>query len=178
MSLQPILENAWRRAHGRLSLWLLAAAMSVSLATVAMAAQPPTQTERDRTFIDGAFGRWAAGESGFFNEVLHENAIWTIKGSGPSAGTFHGRAAFLERAIRPFAVRMAKPVRPVARQVWADGEHVIVRWDGEGTAGDGRAYRNSYVWIFRMREGRAAEVTAFLDLAPYDDILRRVPAQR
>ena len=26
-----------------------------------------------------------------------------------------------------------------------------------------------------MQDGKAAEVTAYLDLAPYDDILRRIP---
>lgn len=27
-----------------------------------------------------------------------------------------------------------------------------------------------------MRDGKAVEVTAFLDLAPYEDVIRRVPA--
>jgi uncharacterized protein len=45
-------------------------------------------------------------------------------------------------------------------------------------AKDGKPYRNSYLWIFRMQGGRAIEVTAYLDLAPYDDVLRRVPASQ
>lgn len=159
------------------SLRQLGAALLVATTASAFAGQAATDTERNRTIIDGAFERWAAGGSGFFNEVLEENTVWTIKGSGPSAGTHRGRKAFVDRAVSPFAARMASPVKPVSRQVWADGEYVIVRWDGEGVAGDGRGYRNSYVWIFRMNGGRAAEVTAFLDLVPYDDVLRRVPAK-
>jgi hypothetical protein len=27
-----------------------------------------------------------------------------------------------------------------------------------------------------MQNGKAVDVTAFLDLAPYDDVLRRIPA--
>ncbi|WP_338760165.1 nuclear transport factor 2 family protein [Massilia sp. METH4] len=150
--------------------------LAVAGAGVAADAQP-FNAQANRRFIDAAFGRWAAGGTGFFNEVLREDAVWTIIGSGPSAGTYHGRQDFIDRAIAPFAARMATPVRPVSRMVWADGEHVIARWDGEGVAGDGRPYRNSYVWIFRMRDGRAAEVTAFLDLALYDEVLRRVPAR-
>lgn len=141
-------------------------------------AESPEQTARNRQFIDAAFARWAAGGSGFFEQVLHEDVVWTIKGSGPSAGVHRSRQAFIERAVRPFAARMAEPVKPVRRQVWAEGEHVIVQWDGEGVAADRQPYRNSYVWILRMRGGRAAEVTAYLDLAPYDDVLRRVPAPR
>lgn len=155
-----------------------AGAVLVAVTATAFAAPPAIETERNRAFIDGAFERWAAGGKGFFNEVLSDKTVWTIKGSGPSATVYQGRQAFMERAIRPFAARMAEPVRPVSRQVWADGDHVIVRWDGEGLAGDRRAYRNSYVWIFRMSGGRAAEVTAFLDLPAYDGVLNRVPAKR
>ncbi|MHC2636511.1 ketosteroid isomerase-like protein [Bradyrhizobium liaoningense] len=28
----------------------------------------------------------------------------------------------------------------------------------------------------RMQDGKAAEVTAYLDLVPYDDVLRRIPS--
>lgn len=82
---------------------------------------------------------------------------------------------FVERAVRPFASRMSTAVRPISTHIWADGEHVIVNFDGEGVAGDGVPYRNSYAWILRMRGGKAVEVTAFLDLTPYDEVLRRVP---
>jgi ketosteroid isomerase-like protein len=67
-------------------------------------------------------------------------------------------------------------VRPTTLQVWADCDRVIAQWEGSGVARDGKDYGNSYAWIFRMQDGKATEVTAFLDLAPYDDILRRIPA--
>lgn len=142
----------------------------------AAAADPGGLAERNRRFVDAAFARWAAGGSGFFDEVLHPDAVWTIKGSGPSAGVYRGRRDFLERAVRPFAARMKQPVRPVRRTLWAEGDTVIVQWDGEGVAGDGQAYSNSYVWIFRMRGGRADAASAYLDLPAYDEVLRRVPA--
>jgi hypothetical protein len=131
---------------------------------------------QNRTFIAQAFDRWAAGGTDFFATVLNPDVIWTIEGSGPSAGTYRGLEDFTTRAIRPFATRMREPVRPVATEVWAQGDHVIARWEGRGVAGDGRPYQNDYVWIFRMENGRAVEVTAFLDLPAYDDVLRRVPA--
>ncbi|QBE61771.1 nuclear transport factor 2 family protein [Pseudoduganella lutea] len=160
--------SPWRLRNGR------AFAIALLLSAGACAAARPPDTASNRQAVDAAFQRWAAGGSGFFDEMLHEDVVWTIAGSGPSAVTYRGRQAFLDSAVAPFAARMAAPVRPVARQVWADADHVIVRWRGEGTAGDGRAYHNNYVWIFRMRGGRAIEATAFLDLPAYDDVLRRV----
>ena len=51
----------------------------------------------------------------------------------------------------------------------------FINLDGKAIARDGKRYSNSYVWILRMEGGRAAEVTAFLDLVAYDDVLRRMP---
>lgn len=150
-------------------------------ASFALTSRPASATEfasagdRNKHIVSEAFDRWAKGGGGFFDELLAEDVIWTIKGSSPSAGTFRGRAVFIDKAVRPFQSRLSTPVRPVRKQVWAEGEHVIVHWDGEGMARDGVPYRNSYAWILRMQSGKAAEVTAFLDLAPYDEVLRRVP---
>jgi uncharacterized protein len=125
--------------------------------------------------VTAAFDRWAAGGSGFFDQILTPDVVWKIEGSAKSAGTYNGLKDFIERAVHPFATRLSEPVRPVAKQVWADGHHVIVHWQGEGRARDGVPYRNSYAWIFPMKDEKAAEVTAFLDLVPYEDVLRRVP---
>jgi len=43
---------------------------------------------------------------------------------------------------------------------------------------DGKPYHNDYVWIFRMRDDTAVEVQAFLDLVPYEDVLRRIPGKK
>ncbi len=108
--------------------------------------------------------------------MLDENVVWRIEGSSPTARAYQGRAIFIEQAVRPFATRMADPLRPTDVTIWSDGDHVIARWRGNGVARDGQPYRNSYAWIMRMENGKAAEVTAFLDLAPYDDLIARVPA--
>ncbi|MHC1550469.1 nuclear transport factor 2 family protein [Phyllobacterium sp. K27] len=132
-------------------------------------------TLRNKQIVTEAFDAWAAGGQTFFTDVLSPDVNWKIEGSGPSAGLFQGRDAFVERAVRPFVSRLSKPVTPVSKKIWADGEHVIINWEGVAVAGDGVPYSNSYAWIFRMQDGKAVEVNAFLDLAPYDDVIRRVP---
>lgn len=130
---------------------------------------------RNKQAVSQAFDRWAAGGNTFFGDILTPDVVWTIKGSGPSAGTHRGVDAFVGKAVQPFAARLSEPVRPVSKQVWADGDHVIIQWDGTGVARDGQPYRNSYAWIFRMRDGKAYEVSAYLDLTAYDDVLQRIP---
>lgn len=152
---------------------LLSAAPQIASA---QAAVPVATTAGNRAIIASAFDRWAAGGTDFFTTVLSPDVVWTIEGSGPSAGIYRSLDEFMARAIQPFATRMREPVRPVSSQVWAEGDHVVVRWEGRGVAGDDRPYQNDYVWILRLENGRAVEVTAFLDLPAYDDVLGRVPA--
>lgn len=151
---------------------LLLGALLPSLALANASSEVET---RNKQAVSEAFDRWAAGGNTFFRDILAPDVVWTIKGSGPSAGTHRGVDAFVSQAVQPFAVRLSEPVRPVSKQVWADGEHVIIQWDGTGVASDGQPYRNSYAWIFRMRDGKAYEVAAYLDLPAYDDVLQRIP---
>lgn len=154
----------------------LALMMSLGVWSAGASAQSMTAVEaRNHQHVSAAFDRWAAGGTTFFSDMLTPDVVWTIKGSGPSAGEYRGLDAFVAQAVRPFVSRLSSPVRPVRKQIWAAGDHVIIQWDGVGTARDGQAYRNSYAWIFHMRDGKAFEATAFLDLAPYDDVLRRIP---
>lgn len=129
----------------------------------------------NKAFVAAAFDRWAAGGSEFFNEVVAPDVVWTIEGSGPYAGTYRGRDDLMERAVRPLTIRLKTPIRPVSKRLWADGDYVIINWEGEAIARDEKPYTNSYIWIFRMEGGRATEVTAFLDLSAYEEVLRRVP---
>lgn len=154
---------------------ILLAGTAIPAAALAQTATDQAPAERNKAIVAGAFDRWAAGGSNFFNEVLSPDVVWTIEGSGPSAATYRSRGDLVEGAVRPLADRLSTPIRPVSKQIWAEGDHVIINWEGAAVARDGKPYSNSYVWIFRMEEGRAAEVTAFLDLAAYDDVLRRIP---
>lgn len=165
-------SNHLRHSRDLISAALLACMALLSQPTKAV--EPDSVESRNKQTVTQAFDRWASGGNGFFNEMLATDVVWTIKGSGPSAGVFKGRKAFLAEAVCPFASRLSAPVRPVNQRIWAEGDHVIINWDGEGRARDGAVYRNSYVWIFRMHDGRAVQVSAYLDLSQYDDVLRRI----
>ena len=165
------------RRHARSAGLALALLINLGLASGVAAAPTKADVEaRNKQTVSEAFDRWAAGGNTFFKEMVAPDVVWTIKGSGPSAGVYRGSEQFIAQAVRPFVSRLSSPIRPVSKQVWADGDHVIIQWEGTGMARDGKTYANSYAWIFHMRDGKAFEVTAFLDLVPYDDVLRRIPA--
>lgn len=130
--------------------------------------------ERNQRLVERAFANWSAGRGSLFDDLLSPTVVWTIRGSGPAAGTYHGREDFLQRAVRPFAQRLATPIVPRVEGIWAREDQVVVRWMGTATARDGAPYRNEYVWIFRMNGARATQVEAFLDLVPYQDVIDRI----
>ncbi|TCQ92528.1 nuclear transport factor 2 family protein [Pseudomonas sp. JUb52] len=130
--------------------------------------------ERNQRLVERAFANWSAGRGSLFDDLLSPDVVWTIRGSGPAAGTYHGREDFLERAVRPFAQRLATPVAPQVQGIWAREDQVVVRWKGTATARDGTPYRNEYVGILKMDGAHATQVEAFLDLVPYQDVIDRI----
>ncbi|MDY0975849.1 nuclear transport factor 2 family protein [Massilia sp. CFBP9012] len=157
--------------------WVLMAALAW-FASPARADSGAAQAQSNKEAVSKAFAAWAAGGRTFFDDMLAPNVVWTIKGSSPTARVLRGKQELIDGAVTPLSTRLQRQIRPTIRNLWADGDHVIIEWDGEAVAKDGKPYRNSYLWIFRMQGGRATEVTAYLDLAPYDDVLRRVPASQ
>ncbi|MDR7123033.1 Atu4866 domain-containing protein [Rheinheimera soli] len=151
---------------------LLVLAMMISF--FAQASSDNAVAEKNKDFISQAFAKWATGGSTFFQDVLAEDVVWTIKGTSPAAGTYKGRAVFIEQAVAPFAARLSSFVKPRVNDIWADGNDVVVYWDGSAVAVDGKPYNNSFVWILRMQDLRATEVIAFLDLTQYDDVINRI----
>lgn len=120
--------------------------------------------ERNRKVISGAFERWARGEGDVFS-LLTDDARWQIIGSDPEiAKTYRSREELLAGAARPLAARLTTPLKPTVRRIWADGEDVLVHWDGSAELFNGTTYRNSYLWIMTVKDDRVVAVTAFLDI--------------
>lgn len=132
-------------------------------------------SNRNREIVRKAYEAWAAGGSTFFDDLISKDVRWTIRGSGPVARTYVGRDAFIQEASAPLTARLAGPIKPTIRHLLADGDVVIAVWDGEAVARDGKPYSNNFVWVFRMADGKAVEVEAFLDLERYNEVVRRVP---
>ena len=118
--------STWRAA------WLLVAALAlppVHAASQVSGDPEQVQTQRNRAAVGEAFAAWAAGGQTFFDDILAPDVVWTIKGSGPSAGVHRGKQDLIERAVKPLSARLASPIRPTVRNLWAEGEHVIIHWE-------------------------------------------------
>lgn len=145
---------------------LVLAAQSVGRAQDSIRMSPSAEGQ-NRAFINAAFERWARGEGDFF-ALLADDAKWQIIGADPEiAKTYDGREALLTAAARPLAARLKTPLKPSVRKVWADGDDVLVHWDGSAELINGTSYRNSYLWILTVKDQRIVAVTAFLDVPTF-----------
>ena len=127
----------------------------------------------NKVLVQASFDRWRAGTGSPF-ELLVPEADWTIVGSSPLSKTYPNRQAFLDEVIHPFNARMATPLVPAVRGIYADGDTVIILFDAAATARDGQPYRNTYTWYLRMKDARVVSVVAFFDTREFDEFWTRV----
>jgi uncharacterized protein len=131
------------------------------------------ETLQNKALVRASFERWRSGTGSPF-ELLDPAADWTIVGSSPMSRTYPDRQSFLDQVIQPFNARMATPLVPTVRGIYADGDVVIAFFDAAATAKDQIPYRNTYTWYFRMKDARVVSATAFFDTREFDEFWARV----
>jgi len=134
------------------------------------------ETEANRETIRRAFHAWQQG-TGAIAEVFAPDMVWRIEGHSLASKEYRDRQEFMDEVLAPFSARFSssEPFRPARiRSINADGDTVVVVWDGHGIATDGRPYENSYAWIMRLADGKVIDGTAFYDSISFNDLWTRV----
>lgn len=159
---------------------MTSASIGIIAASIAMAAFMPAakaQNSADETdnkaIVRRSFDAWAAG-TGSPYDLLAENAVWTITGNSLASKTYPSRTAFISEVIEPFVARMSVGLKPVIRDIYADGSMVIVHFDASGTAKDGKPYANTYAWFLDLNDGKIVKALAFFDSIAFDELWTRV----
>jgi ketosteroid isomerase-like protein len=128
---------------------------------------------QNKRLVQTGFDKWRDGTGSVF-EFLAPDAKWTIVGNCPVSRTFNSRQEFLDVVIKPFNARLSGRLVPAVRGIYADGDMVVVLFDGKGTARDGKPYENTYTWYLQMTGGQIVNVVAFFDTIEFTDFWNRV----
>ena len=137
-------------------------------------------TEANRETIRRAFDAWREG-TGAITDVFAPDMVWRIEGHSLASNEYKDKQQFIDEVLTPFGARFAQsdPFRPIKiRSVHADGDTVIVLWDGRGIANDGQPYENSYAWFMKLHDGKVVDGTAFYDSISFNDLWNRVEPRR
>jgi uncharacterized protein len=128
--------------------------------------------DSNRAVVTDAFAAWSRGER-HVSSIFADDMTWEIVGRSRASGTYGSAQQFTDEVLHPFGARFRPdaPFRPVdVRGIYADGDTVIVVWDGEGTTTAGTTYRNTYAWFMTLRDGRVVHGTAFYDSITFDEL--------
>jgi ketosteroid isomerase-like protein len=137
---------------------------------------PHGETELNRATIRSAFEAWQDGTRPI-TDAFDPDMVWRIEGHSAASRQYENRQQFIDEVLTPFSGRFAsgEPFRPTTiRSLHADGDTVIVVWDGRGVANDGRPYENSYAWLLKMNGGKVVDGTAFYDSISFNNLWERV----
>jgi ketosteroid isomerase-like protein len=150
----------------------------IALSGVPAMAQSADEIEKsNKAAVAAGFDAWAAG-TGSPYDLLADDASWTIVGRSAASKTYPSKEAFISEVIRPFNARMSVGLKPVIRNMYAEGDTVVVFFDAAGTARDGQPYKNTYAWFLDMQDGKVVKAHAFFDSIEFNDFWARVkPAE-
>jgi ketosteroid isomerase-like protein len=133
-------------------------------------------TEVNRRAVTQAFAAWSDG-TGAIIDLFAPDMVWRIEGHSLASKEYRDKQQYIDDVLAPFGERFttSDPFRPTTiRSVHADGDTVIVVWDGRGIANDGEPYENSYAWIMKMHDGKVVDGTAFYDSISFNELWTRV----
>ncbi len=89
--------------------------------------------------------------------------MWTIIGSTPLSGVYHGKGEVTGKLLAGLRARLATPVQFTIERFIAEGEYVVMQARGHATTIEGLAYDNTYCIIARIADGQIHELTDFID---------------
>ncbi|HEY8386177.1 MAG TPA: nuclear transport factor 2 family protein [Porticoccaceae bacterium] len=116
-------------------------------------------------FLD-AMGR---GDAAAADPCITEDAYTLAKGYGKFAGV-RQRDTILA-TIAAFKELMPEGMKPEIHTVLADGDKVVVEFEGNGKLINGDSYCNQYCMVFTMRDGRIAQVNEYFCTVLADKVL-------
>jgi hypothetical protein len=117
----------------------------------------------NKKLIQDAFAAWGRGDGAAFFNLLADDVRWTVIGSCPVSRTYTSKQEFFEGAAKPLNAKLAGPIQPTIRNIIAEGDQVVLQWDGKATTKSGKPYNNSYCWVMRIVNGKVKEGTAYID---------------
>lgn len=120
-------------------------------------------TESNRAIVTGIMEALSRGERQPFADAMAEDFTWNMIGTTAWSGTYRGKAEARERLFAPLFTQFGSQYTNTPKRILADGDFVVVESQGDVTTKLGKRYCNTYCLVIRMREGKMAEVTEYLD---------------
>ena len=117
----------------------------------------------NKALIESMYAALADGNAEGFLGALADDMHWTIIGNTVFSKTYASKRQFIEELIEPFMQNMDGHAEITPHNLIAEGDFVAMQSRGRARTKTGRDYNNTYCHVFRVRDGKVAEVTEYLD---------------
>ena len=120
-------------------------------------------TAENKQLLQDIFAATAQGNSRPLVDAMADDFRWTISGNGRWSQSYDGKQAVLTELFPVLRERIEGRIKMIPHRILADGDHVVVEARGDNITKAGGRYDNSYCFVFRLANGRLAEVTEYMD---------------
>jgi ketosteroid isomerase-like protein len=122
-------------------------------------------TERTRAFITDLFDRIAeTGGYGPLLDALSDDLVWTVTGTSPISGVYHGKQGYIDGVFSRLDERLEAWPAAQVEDILADGDTAVVFFTGvDGRGRNGLDYSMRYCWRMRVDDTRISQVTGYYD---------------
>lgn len=121
------------------------------------------QAPSNKQIMQALFDELALGNGKPFVAALSDDIVWNIIGNTSWSGSYAGKEAVLGQLLAPLFAQFETRYKNRAIRMTAEDDIVVVECRGEVSTKSGKAYNNSYCYVYRMRDGRICELTEYLD---------------
>lgn len=130
-----------------------------------------TATENAR-LLRSIFDRMADGDTRALSDAMADDFRWIFPGDWSWSGSWGPKSIALKQLLRPLMAQLVD-YRSVADLILAEGDRVMVQARGFATTTRGEPYHQTYCYIFRVADGRIAELVEHCDTALVERVLIR-----
>jgi uncharacterized protein len=120
-------------------------------------------TAENRQLLLDIFTATAQGDSRPLVDAMADDFRWVISGNGRWSRRYDGKQAVLTELFPALRARIEGRIKMIPQRILADGDHVVVEARGDNITKAGARYDNSYCFVFRLANGKLAEVTEYMD---------------
>ena len=121
--------------------------------------------QENKKIVERFFEAGNRGDMQTCFDLIADDIIWTNIGTTAFSGTFRGKEELTGKLLGPLFGQLKSGIHTEIHRLIAEGNHVVAQTSGTAETTDGCSYNNTYCQVIRLRDGKFAEVTEYMDTA-------------
>jgi hypothetical protein len=121
------------------------------------------------------FGGLEAGDGAAFFQHVADDVDWTVLGTHPLAGHYHGKQAFIEGTFAKLNQVLSRGAELYVEHLLVKDDDATVELKSLAKAKNGMRFDNHYCWVVHFEGDVIVHVRAYLDSAMVTRLFQENP---